>query len=280
VKELLVPTRSPYDPGVIERIAKVIGDTDRGLKGGQIGELLVTNGLEDPGEITKWRRIHEALTYEQQRTSSGNCVLTFVRAAMTPVRWEDQHQFEELRGALNVVLAFIGLELRKDGQLAEVVAATTHDEVDARTRRLRRELERRRCHAEVFKYCTRELLEEDCFTAVFEAVKGLATRTRGLAGVDEDGHRLVDAALTGSSPLLAINSLRTDTEQNEQRGLAHLMKGIFSAFRNPAAHEPRTAWSLSEADAMDLFATLSLVHRRLDGAVRVPQHPSSGMTAT
>jgi uncharacterized protein (TIGR02391 family) len=66
--------------------------------------------------------------------------------------------------------------------------------------------------------------------------------------------------------MLAFNTVRTDTERNEQRGLANIMKGIFSAFRNPAAHEVKSQWHVSEDDALDLLSTLSLLHRRLDRA--------------
>lgn len=67
--------------------------------------------------------------------------------------------------------------------------------------------------------------------------------------------------------MLALNSGRTETERNEQSGVASIMKGCFSAFRNPTAHEPKVSWKISEADALDLLSTLSLVHRRLDAAV-------------
>jgi uncharacterized protein (TIGR02391 family) len=45
------------------------------------------------------------------------------------------------------------------------------------------------------------------------------------------------------------------------------MRGVFSAFRNPEAHEPKVHWHVSEADALDLLSALSLIHRRLDSAV-------------
>ncbi len=67
--------------------------------------------------------------------------------------------------------------------------------------------------------------------------------------------------------MVACNSLRTETERNEQNGLSNIAKGIFSAFRNPSAHEPRVFWHVSEPDALDLLSMLSLVHRRLDTAV-------------
>ena len=44
---------------------------------------------------------------------------------------------------------------------------------------------------------------------------------------------------------------------------------MLSAFRNPAGHEPKVTWHVSETDALDLLSTLSLIHRRLDEAVAV-----------
>ena len=49
------------------------------------------------------------------------------------------------------------------------------------------------------------------------------------------------------------------------------MKGMFSAFRNPEAHEPKMLWHVSEADALDLLSTASLIHRRLDTAAVIRQ---------
>jgi uncharacterized protein (TIGR02391 family) len=68
----------------------------------------------------------------------------------------------------------------------------------------------------------------------------------------------------GQDPKLRINKGVTKTERDEQLGVANLTKGLFSAFRNPAAHEPRITWAMTEQDALDVLATLSLIHRRLD----------------
>ncbi len=86
-----------------------------------------------------------------------------------------------------------------------------------------------------------------------------------------DGSVLIDQGFgIGSSgmPLLAFNSLRTDTERNEQTGMINLMKGMFSSFRNPTAHAPKISWSITEQDAMDLLSLASLLHRRIDTAIR------------
>jgi uncharacterized protein (TIGR02391 family) len=194
---------------------------------------------------------------------------------MAPARWtgEGDH-FEAQRRALNEALAFAGLRVREDGRVARRQAATTLSEAAQRTRRLRDALTARRGHAEVFRYCNAELLADDCFHAVFEAVKGLAQRIRDMFGldadgaqlVDADGAQLVDAAFGGAAPIIAFSTLRTATEVNEQRGLANLMKGLFGAIRNPQAHTPKLLWHMSEDDALDLLGTLSLLHRRLDTA--------------
>ncbi|MFD9132833.1 TIGR02391 family protein [Streptomyces bottropensis] len=53
---------------------------------------------------------------------------------------------------------------------------------------------------------------------------------------------------------------------DEQKGLASLVKGLFSMYRNPAAHEPRLHHTVTDEELLELLTTLSMVHRRLDGA--------------
>lgn len=83
---------------------------------------------------------------------------------------------------------------------------------------------------------------------------------------DEDGPKLVEAILEGSDPKILLNDRANRSQRDEQRGVALLMKGVFAAFRNPAAHEPKIVWTMTEQDALDVLGTLSMVHRRLDAA--------------
>ena len=80
--------------------------------------------------------------------------------------------------------------------------------------------------------------------------------------------RLVDEAFGGASPVLALNSLRTEPEQSEQAGMVNLLKGLFGTFRNTTAHAPKINWPISEQDALDLLSLVSLLHRRLDACVQ------------
>jgi hypothetical protein len=77
--------------------------------------------------------------------------------------------------------------------------------------------------------------------------------------------------ITKRDPILALNTLRSPSEQSEQRGMMHLMKRIFAVFRNPTAHELKARWAVDEREALDLLTMVSVVHRRLDSAVRIPR---------
>lgn len=90
---------------------------------------------------------------------------------------------------------------------------------------------------------------------------------RTKTGRTEDGAELVDIALCGPLPRLAVNTLTTDSQRKEQSGFANLGKGTFGMFRNPTAHEARVLWAMSKEDAEDLLSLASLIHRRLDKAV-------------
>ncbi len=133
------------------------------------------------------------------------------------------------------------------------------------------ELTRRGVHGEVLTYCNEELIRKSLFHAVFEATKGLAARLRVLSGSILDGSDLVNHCFGAKSapPVIQINPHVTITDGSEHSGFANLLHGIFGTFRNPPAHAPRATadWTITEADALDLFSLLSFVHRKLDKAV-------------
>lgn len=270
-----------YDPlpaSVVEEVANILGETTFGFTGSEIGRLLADCGIEDPYPgTTKRHRLREALLVRQRRDGAANAVVRFITEAMTPVRYaHDSAAFDSFQDALNQVLVHAGLKVRDDGKLQRTTQANTLTEAAQLASRLRAELTRRGTHPEVLHYCHEEILRKDLFHAVFEATKGLAERIRTMTGLTSDGANLIDQALApgkSGTPALAINTLRTETERNEQTGLANLAKGVFGMFRNVTAHAPKITWSISEPDALDLFTTLSLIHRRLD--VATPTHPAT-----
>jgi uncharacterized protein (TIGR02391 family) len=93
---------------------------------------------------------------------------------------------------------------------------------------------------DLLRFCRAELLQHNYFHAVLEASKSVADKLRTLTGLSGDGTKLVDATCSlASGPRIAFNGLATEWERSEQTGIATLMKGLFSTFRNPAAHAPR-----------------------------------------
>ena len=163
-------------------------------------------------------------------------------------------------------MAFSGLEYGSDGKFRQCRAAQTLTEAERRANTIQAKFQGRSIHPQVLKYCHAELMQDNYFHAVFEATKGLAQRIREESGVDGDGASLVEQVFSANQPILAFNTLQTETEKSEHKGFATLLKGCFAAIRNPRAHEPKILWK-GEDDAADYFTLISLLHRKLDSCV-------------
>lgn len=261
-----------FDLGVLQSISDIFGATDRGFTGTEIERYL--NECNIPNSfpaLAKRHRIFEALKAKQSADGCGNNVAAFIQHSMNPVRHHDDHEwFEITRSKLNHVLAFAGYELRGNGKLYQIEKVETHSQAIARASTLREHLLIRNVHPDVLRYCREELLVDNYFHAVFEATKSVADKVRTLSGLSSDGAELVDEAFSFKSaiPYLALSSLRTESEQSEQKGFVNLLKGLFGTFRNTTAHAPKITWKIEEQDALDILSLVSLVHRRLDSSTR------------
>jgi len=110
--------------------------------------------------MTKRHRLFAALNAKQERDGCANNVLTFIHAAMDPVRFvNNRNWFNELRDQLNQALAFSGYQLGEDGKLNPVTQARTLTEADERAGRLRAGLQARKVHPDVLAFCRAELLQ-------------------------------------------------------------------------------------------------------------------------
>lgn len=129
----------------------------------------------------------------------------------------------------------------------------------------------RNVHPDVLKFCREELLTDNYFHAVLEAAKSVGDKLRARTGLGDDGGTLVDRALGGDSPMLAINPLKTETEKSEQRGFINLVKGTFGMFRNPTAHAAKITRAVERADAEEVLTLLSMIHKRIDDSIIPPK---------
>lgn len=278
-------TIAPFSAQQIEAVARVLADTSEGLTGQEITFILGSAGILDVDpRNTKWKRLYNAIASVQAEKGVGNHLLMVVTRALDPVRYTNEPgRFESRRQSVNAILVLAGFELGDDGKLRRVRQAQSVTEAVERASRLSAALLSRGVHGDVLKYCRAELLDQNYFHAVFEATKSIAAKVRALSGLDGDGADLIQRAFAVSkdgTPLLAINSLSTETDRGEQRGFVNLVVGLFGTVRNPLAHNPKLEWPMSEQDALDILTLASLVHRKLDSARRSKSQQANGATSS
>jgi len=252
----------------LQAIADALGHTSEGLVGSEIGHLLATCRMPDPAsQITKRNRLYNAFAESQDARQDRLAILAFLRKCMKPELYaRTPERYEPMRANLNRALAFAGLAVDASGELLSVEQAHTLTEAQRRAVELRNDLEIRKVHPDVLRFCREELVSDNYFHAVLEAAKSVADKLRDRTGFTDDGAGLVDRALAGDAPIVAINTLETDSEKSEQRGFANLIKGAFGMFRNPTAHAPKISWAVNRDDAEEVFILLSMIHKRIDAA--------------
>lgn len=119
------------------------------------------------------------MEHKQNQRKIGNFLIMFINRAMNPVNYSrDKEKFEWRRSELNIVLSFSGFEVREDGKVAKSTKATTLKGARERAGALKSKLEDRKAHLEIYNYCKAELIDENYFHAVLEAIKGLAQRIK------------------------------------------------------------------------------------------------------
>lgn len=259
---------SCFSAADLQAACKVLGDTNTGLTGSEIGHILADMRMNDPGAtFTKWKRIFNAMAEAQNKHQAGNHLLMFINRAMKPVGYLGKDElFAIRRDGLNVILSFSGYAVNESGQVVHAKKETTLAGAQFRASRLKQKLEARNAHEDVLKYSKEELLHDNYFHAVLEAIKGIADRVRNLSGLTSDGADLFTQAFTVKAPILKLNTLTTETEISEQKGIVNLLIGLFGAVRNPTAHAPKIVWGMPEQDALDILGMVSYIHRKLDGA--------------
>lgn len=267
VKEL------PLSDGILQGLSRIMGDTNDGLTGPEIGRYLEMVKIKDCyPNITKWKRLFNAFATYQNDTQCCNAILNFCKNYFQPELFvnADKFLFEQQRLDANRLLAFAGYEISPRGGIIKTSKITTISEAEKRANTLRYELKARNTHKDIYRFCHAELLADDYFHAVEEALKGLFERIREISGVySKDGAELIDMVMAVKAPKMLINRFQTDSEISEHKGFSAMLKALYSLFRNPEAHTPRIKWSMDKTEALDILGIISLCHRKLDNAYKI-----------
>ena len=260
-------------PNQIEHIAHIMGDTNNGFTGFEIGHFLAQCHMDDPNPgLTKRVRLYNAFCSAVNGSNSTNAIYRFIQFCMEPAQGlRNPERYSWMRLELNKVLMLVGIEIKDDGQFYLISKAQSLGEVQRRTKELREKLTGYGTHPEVLKCCRDELLANDYFHAVQEAAKSLCDRVRTMSGLTTDGAALFNTAFAVGNPYIAYNSLCTSSEQNQQNGLKEMLCGVIHMVRNVTAHELRIHWDINEKDAIDILTQISYLHKLLDVCTTVPR---------
>lgn len=253
--------------GQLEELAKRLGEE---VTGSILTLMLEQVHLKDQIELsTKWKRIYNAFVYYQNEKGCSNQIMNFIKLVMEPSRYIGKsEQYQAVLNDVSAILSFVGYEIRDDGKIYSCNLSEKLSDAEQRANNLKKKLEYRSVHQQIFKYCTPELLANNYFHAVFEANKGLFQRLRNSSGLSSDGISLIEQIFS-NNPILIINNYITQSEKDEHRGFCNILKGLCGMFRNTEAHEPKYSWEISEQDALEILGLISYCHRRLDNAQKI-----------
>ena len=257
-----------FEQANLEGLCKVLGEY---ATGSQITTYLTQLSITDIDgpQCTKWRRLYDAFAVYQNHFQNNNKIIDYICLECAPPRYANNEEtFHKLLQQINLQLAFCGLELLENGKIHEVNKAETISDAQKKADTLKRKLEQRDAHNMIFQYCKSELLQNNYFHAVFEAMKGLMQRIRIISGASLDGTKLIEYVFS-KEPVLIINNFQTQSEKDEHTGFCNILKGLCGMFRNTEAHEPKVTWEISEQDALEILSMVSYCHRRLDSAQKI-----------
>jgi uncharacterized protein (TIGR02391 family) len=104
--------------------------------------------------------------------------------------------------------------------------------------------------------------------AVFEAMKAVEVRIRGITGLDESGTKLIGQAFGGMGPKWKLSKRAGRLGEDEHEGRRLMLLGASQAVRNLGAHEIE---GIDDASAIELLGLASQFMRWLDDLSEAPQ---------
>jgi uncharacterized protein (TIGR02391 family) len=244
----------------MEEVAQSIGDT---YTASQLPRYLRESGIPDeavPDAVTgdKWQYVFGVLESLHEGGSAARRALReFIGG------WLDGYFHAppptEVRKRITSLLAQQGWHVQ-EGRL--VIGERVQVE-PGKVSPLGRDARLAALHADI-RQVTERFVENHLDVAIFEAFKAINNRVKEMTGLDLDGSRLMDAALSGTTPKIQFGDLSTQTGRDIQQGLYFLFKGAVQGIRNPDAHEKFKP--LDEEEGLEYLAFASMLMRRLDGA--------------
>lgn len=273
------------DNSAMSALAKILGETRNGFTQKELSEIIDSAGIAkvDDGSyrngyvykigLNKRDWLLACFNEEHRIRHDDTGILKFLQIAFSPIRFTSDNRrelYHSLLDETNKILLLIGMKITIEGKLVSTEAAKTLDEVDSRVNRLRAEMRNRFIHPQIVKFCQKDILRKDYFDIVSESAKSLAERVREISGSKLDGGQLFQEVFSTKKPMIFFNTLQTESENSEFKGLKELLEAIYHLIRNPAAHTPKINWKVDEEKAMDILTMISFAHKYLDVCCKMP----------
>ncbi|MBJ2174184.1 TIGR02391 family protein [Aureibaculum sp. A20] len=113
----------------------------------------------------------------------------------------------------------------------------------------------------LWEFIKRSYNSEDYKTAILDSIQFIGDIIREKSGLDNDGNQLIGGALGGTNPKIRLNKLKTESEKNIQKGIESILRGIYSAYRNPRSHSKIND---SEQDAFEIIIFINHLIKLID----------------
>lgn len=107
----------------------------------------------------------------------------------------------------------------------------------------------------------RNYTSENYTNSILDAIQFIGDVIREKSGIESDGNQLIGAALGGENPKIKLNNLSTETEKNFQKGIESILRGFYSAYRNPRSHSKIQD---SEIEAFEVLTFLNHLLKIVD----------------
>lgn len=260
------------DPQSIEKIVKYLAELTKGTNittmFRQLNFYDVDNDESNQTILsTKWKRLNKAVIDECNKSKSYQPFFRVIEYMLKPFDYIDSPEsYKEHTDYISSILSFSGYEVNQSGKVVTTKIATNLTEALERRKSLLSKLEPFNIHKTPTSYCTKELLSDNYYHAVFEAAKSVTERLRQMTNSTKDGFQLIDSIFNVKTPAIIFSNskLTTMQEKNEFNSLKHLSLYVHFTYRNPRAHIPKIFDPTSEEDAILALRLISDIHYSLD----------------
>lgn len=126
-------------------------------------------------------------------------------------------------------------------------------------------------HPRVTQAALRHYLDHEHRVAILDAMLALTEMIRDKTGLDDDGLKIA-RVFKYENPILAVNSLETQSDRDEQAGVHKLIMGAYEALRNPNAHDFR---NISELESAQNLVLISCLMRWVESARLITESPAA-----